>query len=137
MNKRISFLRDVTDVLKLDHIIAIHARAEELGKNSEYREKYDIAVSRAVSNLSTLVEYTLPFVRCGGLLYSYKGNKAQEEIQEAEKAVKILGGEITNTYNIEITDTDYIRYIIEMKKISSTPAKYPRKGNKASTDPIR
>ena len=71
------------------------------------------------------------------MLYSYKGNKAQEEIQEAEKAVKILGGEITNTYNIEITDTDYIRYIIEMKKISSTPAKYPRKGNKASTDPIR
>ena len=136
LNKRIVFLNEVIAALKLKNVTAIHSRAEELAARSEHRETYDIAVSRAVSKLSTLVEYCLPFVKQNGVFYSYKGTKAADEIEEASKAIEILGGKLMNNFEIKISDTDYDRYILEIKKESSTPKKYPRSGNKPSTNPI-
>ena len=137
LNKRIGFLNEVIESLQLENITAIHSRAEELARKPEHRESYDIAVSRAVSNLSTLVEYALPFVRTNGIFYSYKGSKASEEAAEAEKAISVLGGKITSSYTVEITGTDYDRTLIEITKLSSTPKKYPRNGNKPASDPIK
>lgn len=94
LNKRINFLNEVISKLKLENIEAIHGRAEDIAKDKKYREQYDISVSRAVANLSTLSEYSLPFVKVGGLFISYKAEKADEEIKKAEKAVSVLGGKI-------------------------------------------
>ena len=137
LNKRIGFLNEVISELGLTNVQAIHSRAEELARKPEHREKYDIAVSRAVSNLSTLVEYCLPFVIVGGTFYSYKGTKADEEMSAATNAVKLLGGKIKNSHEIKIDGTDYDRTMIEIVKISSTTKKYPRGGNKPSSDPLR
>ena len=137
LNKRIVFLNEVINALKLTDVIAVHSRAEELAVKPEHREKYEIAVSRAVSNLSTLVEYCLPFVRTGGAFYSYKGTKAAEETEEASAAIKTLGGVITDKIEIQIDGTDYDRTIIGITKQSPTPKKYPRGGNKPSTNPIK
>ncbi len=136
LNKRILFLNDVIRELGLKKITTIHSRAEELAGKPEHREKYSYAVSRAVSNLTTLVEYSLPFVKEGGIFYSYKGTKTEEEIAGAEKAIKVLGGKISNIYTVDIMGTDYDHKLIEISKVSPTPKKYPRGGNKPSTDPI-
>lgn len=137
LNKRILFLNDVINELGLKKITAVHSRAEELASKPEHREKYSYAVSRAVSNLTTLVEYSLPFVKEGGKFYSYKGTKTDEEIDSAGKAIKILGGEISDIYTVDISGTDYDRKLIEITKTASTPKKYPRGGNKPVSDPIR
>ncbi len=137
LNKRILFLEDVIDSLQLKDVTTIHARAEELANKPDHREKYDIAVSRAVSNLSTLSEYCLPFLKSGGAFYSYKGSKAEEEISEAEKAIQVLGGKIEDVLKPVISNTDYERNIIKITKQSPTPKKYPRSGNKPATNPIQ
>ena len=137
LNKRIGFLNEVIFELGLTNVQAIHSRAEELANRPEHREGYDIAVSRAVSNLSTLVEYCLPYVKLNGVFYSYKGSKAGEEINEAQNAVKVLGGIIETSHLVQIDETDYDRSIVEIRKVSSTPKKYPRSGNKPSTNPLR
>ncbi len=137
LNKRVVFLNEVIDALQLKDVIAVHARAEELGNKTEHREQYNIAVSRAVSNLSTLAEYCLPFVRVGGEFYSYKGSKADEEISEAGNAIKTLGGELSESISVSIDDTDYDRNIVKIIKKSSTPEKYPRSGNKPQSNPLR
>ena len=137
LRKRIDFLNEVIAELNMDGVETIHARAEELANKSEYREKFDAAVSRAVSNLSTLSEYCLPFVRVDGDFYSYKGQKARQEVDEAKKAITVLGGKIINEFNINLVDTDYDRTIIDIHKISETPKKYPRSGNKPSSNPIK
>ncbi|MCR5323463.1 MAG: 16S rRNA (guanine(527)-N(7))-methyltransferase RsmG [Lachnospiraceae bacterium] len=137
LNKRIVFLNEVIEALNLENITTIHSRAEELAQKNEYREKYDIAVSRAVSNLSTLVEYCLPFVKVHGSFYSYKSSKALGEINEASNAIKTLGGIVVNNFNLQIFGTDYERSIIEIKKNSTTPKKYPRGGNKPLSNPIK
>ncbi|MCR5767536.1 MAG: 16S rRNA (guanine(527)-N(7))-methyltransferase RsmG [Lachnospiraceae bacterium] len=136
LNKRIIFLDEVINTLELKNIRTIHSRAEDLARKPEHREQYTMAVSRAVSNLTTLVEYVLPYVKVGGKFYSYKGSKAQEETDEAKAAIKILGGSIRNKIDINISGTDYDRTIIEIEKVSSTPGKYPRSGNKPSTNPL-
>ena len=137
LRKRIDFLNEVIAALDLKGVETIHGRAEDLARKTEFREKYDIAVSRAVSNLSTLSEYCLPFVAVNGAFYSYKGIKASDEISAAEKAIKILGGKITDNYKPDINGTDYDRTIIKISKIIETPKKYPRSGNKPSTDPVK
>ena len=137
LRKRIDFLNEVITELGLENVEAIHSRAEELANRSEHREKYDVVVSRAVSNLSTLSEYCLPFADINGIFYSYKSTKASQEISEAKKAITLLGGEIVNNHSVTLEGTDYDRVIIEIQKISHTPKKYPRSGNKPSSNPIK
>lgn len=136
LNKRIIFLEEIIKQIKLKNINAIHLRAEEAGINKEYRQKYDIATSRAVANLSTLVEYMLPFIKVGGKCICMKGANIEQELEESKKAIKVLGGEIEKIEKITIPDTDYIRNIIIIKKVAETPNKYPRKAGKPSKEPI-
>ena len=137
LNKRLVFLNEVIDELGLKDIETVHARAEEAASKPDYREQYDIVVSRAVANLSTLVEYCLPFASVGGCFISYKGEKAAAELSEANKAIKVLGGGNAVSYDFSLVGTDYSRSLIRINKISSTPKKYPRAGGKPSSAPIK
>ena len=136
LNKRINFLNEIINKLELKNIVAIHARAEELARNKEYREKFDIATSRAVANLSTLSEYMLPFVKKDGMVISMKGSNIEEEVKNAKKAIKILGGEIEKIDNFNLANTNNIRNIITIKKVVKTPKEFPRKAGKPSKEPI-
>lgn len=136
LNKRIIFLNEIINELDLKNIVAIHARAEELARNKEYREKFDIATSRAVANLSTLSEYMLPFVKKDGMVISMKGSNIEEEVKNAKKAIKILGGEIEKIDNFNLANTNNIRNIITIKKVVKTPKEFPRKAGKPSKEPI-
>ena len=136
LNKRINFLNEVVAALGLEGVNTVHSRAEDLGVNKDYREKYDMCVSRAVSNLTTLCELCLPFVRVGGLFVSLKGPKAEEEIKEAQKAIGILGGKFERLENYDLSDTDLNHNIVVIKKISHTPTKYPRKAPKPAKEPL-
>lgn len=137
LNKRIVFLNDVIDKLKLNNVKAIHSRAEELARNKNHREKYDVAVSRAVANLSTLVEYMLPFVRIGGKCICMKGPNIEEELKNAKKAIKELGGEVIKIENFKLPESDNERNIVIIKKIRETSSKYPRKPGTPSKEPIK
>ena len=136
LNKRINFLNEVISKLKLENIEAIHGRAEDIAKDKKYREQYDISVSRAVANLSTLSEYSLPFVKVGGLFISYKAEKADEEIKKAEKAVSVLGGKIEKIIKFQLTETDIGRTLVKINKIKITAKKYPRKAGLPSKEPL-
>ena len=136
LNKRINFLSEVTGALGLDDVQCVHGRAEDLGHNKLYREQFDICASRAVANLATLCELCLPFVKVGGYLAALKGPKADEEIEQAQKALKLLGGIVEKVINYSIADTDYDHNIVLVKKISAISAKYPRKAPKPSKEPL-
>lgn len=136
LNKRLVFLSDVVEELQLKNVSIVHARAEEGARKKELREKYDIATARAVSRLSTLVEYCLPFVRVGGSFISYKASKAPEEIEEAQNAIKILGGQVKKTVDFKIGNEEMSRYLIQIDKIKSTSDKYPRAGGKPINSPL-
>ena len=136
LNKRIRFLDEVINKLELENIIAIHGRAEELGRNASHRGKYDIAISRAVASLDTLSEYSLPFVKVGGYFISMKGPDFDEELSEAEKGIKILGGRIEDTKLITLPGSDITHSLIIIEKIKETPTKYPRGGGKPKKNPL-
>lgn len=136
LNKRIIFLKDVIEKLKLDNIDAIHGRAEELANNKIYREIFDVVTSRAVAPLNILLEYMLPFVKLNGICICMKGSNIEEEIMMSKKALKELGGEIVKTDKFELPNTDILRNIIVIKKVKLTPNKYPRKAGTPSKDPI-
>ena len=136
LNKRINFLNIVIETLNLRNIQAIHGRAEEIARNKLYREKYDVAVSRAVANLSTLTEYMLPFVKVGGKCICMKGANVNEELERAQNAIKELGGEIERVDNFYLSDNDNERNIIVIKKIKETNPKYPRKAEMPSKEPL-
>ncbi|NLP34179.1 MAG: 16S rRNA (guanine(527)-N(7))-methyltransferase RsmG [Clostridiales bacterium] len=136
LNKRIKFLNEIIQLLELKNIEAIHGRAEDYGKNIEYREKFDLCVSRAVANLSSLSEYCIPFVRLNGSFISYKSGKASEEIDAALHAIKTLGGKITATTDFLLPNTDMDRTLVSIQKIKSTPKKYPRAAGKPSKEPL-
>jgi 16S rRNA (guanine527-N7)-methyltransferase len=136
LNKRIRFLEDTAQKLDLTNVTAIHARAEELARNKKYREKEDICCSRAVANLSTLSEYCLPFVKKGGYFISYKTENVQSEIDQGQKAIKILGGELKQTEFFALPGTDYQRSLVKIEKVGTTPVKYPRKAGTPSKEPI-
>ncbi len=116
LNKRIKFLDEVIDKLKLENVETIHCRAEELGKNKQYREKFDYATSRAVANLSTLSEYLMPFVKLNGKCIFMKTIEVEEELEKAKKAIKTLGGKIEKVDKFEIPESDLGRSIIIVKK---------------------
>lgn len=136
LNKRIRFLEDVTTRLNLDNTISIHARAEELARNKKYREAYDIATSRAVANLSTLVEYCLAFVKVGGYFIAMKGPNYQEELDSANNAINTMGGKIEEVIEYELPNNLGSRSLIIVKKIKSTPPKYPRGQGKPKNYPL-
>ena len=136
LNKRIRFLDAVIEELGLDEIKTLHGRAEDYAKKGEYREKYDLAVSRAVANLSTLSEYCLPFVRIGGNFISYKSGSSDEEIKDAERAVKILGGKIEKTDKFVLGDSEMGRALVKIKKTRPTPGRYPRKAGVPAKEPL-
>lgn len=137
LNKRITFLNEIINKLGLKKINAIHSRAEELAKIPEHREKYDIAVSRAVANLSTLSEYMIPFVKVGGKCICMKGSNIEEELKTAKNAIKELGGEIEKVINFKLPDSDNERNIIIIKKVRNTKNKYPRKAGMPSKEPLK
>lgn len=137
LNKRISFLDEVINRLELSGIEAFHGRAEDYAKMKEYREAFDLCVSRAVSNLSTLSEYCIPFVKKNGYFISYKSEKIKEEYEEAEKAINILGGKYENKIDFYLPNSDIYRNLFVIKKIKDTPSKYPRKAGLPSKEPIK
>ena len=136
LNKRINFLNIVIETLNLRNIQAIHGRAEEIARNKLYREKYDVAVSRAVANLSILTEYMLPFVKVGGKCICMKGANVNEELERAQNAIKELGGEIERVDNFYLSDNDNERNIIIIRKVKETSSKYPRKAGMPSKEPL-
>lgn len=136
LNKRITFLNEVIDQLGLMDIDTIHGRAEDFSKNGRLRERYDLCVSRAVANLSTLSEYCLPFVRVGGKFISYKSEKISEEKSAAEKAISILGGNIGKQVEFTLPDSDIYRNLFVIEKVKNTPSRYPRKAGMPSKEPL-
>ncbi|HSH34923.1 16S rRNA (guanine(527)-N(7))-methyltransferase RsmG [Schnuerera sp.] len=136
LKKRITFLNDIIEKLNLENITTIHGRAEELGRDKNYREKYDIAISRAVASLNTLNEYCLPFVKTGGYFISMKGPDVDEELKEAEKSIKILGGKLKDVKVIDLPLSDITHSLIIIEKIKETPTKYPRGGGKPKKKPL-
>lgn len=137
LNKRLMFLEEVVKELKLKNVKLIHSRAEDFGKNKEYREKFDIAVSRAVANLSTLSEYLVPLVKIGGKVISMKASGVEEELNNAKKAIDVLGGKIENVEEFILPESDIGRTIITIRKEKNTPNKYPRKAGLPSKEPIK
>lgn len=136
LNKRVNFLNEVIEELQLQEIEAIHSRAEDAGQNIKYREKYDLCVSRAVANLSALSEYCLPFVKPSGCFISYKSTNIDEELKQAGKAIKVLGGRLEQPVTVQIPETDIYRQFIMIQKKSHTPKVYPRKAGTAAKNPI-
>ena len=136
LNKRLNFLNEVIDTLKLNNIETIHARAEELGRNEKYREQFNIATSRAVANLATLSEYLLPFVKVGGKCICMKSAEIDEEISIAKKAIITLGGKIVNKEAFNLPKSDLGRSIVVIKKVKETPGKFPRKPGTPAKEPI-
>ena len=136
LNKRINFLNEVIQKLRLKDIDAVHARIEEYAKNEQYREKYDIATSRAVANLTTLSEYMLPMVVVEGMAICMKGSEVNEEILKSKNSIKLLGGEISKIEEFALPKSDNKRNLILVKKIKQTPSKYPRKPGIPSKEPL-
>ena len=136
LNKRLLFLNDVIKELDLNDIKTVHGRAEDIAKNSEYREKYDTGVSRAVAGMSSLSELCIPFIKKDGKFVFYKSKESENEINESVEAVKILGGKIQNIFNVDLYGTDIVRKIVVVKKIKNTPNKYPRKAGTPLRDPL-
>lgn len=140
LQKRLDFLADVVDTLKLEEVELVHARAEDLAHEVGFNEKFDIAVARAVSSLPELCELCIPFVKVGGSFVSYKMADSQAEIENAKSAIEILGGDPKNigvsSYNIGADPGDKERVLIEIKKVSSTPGKYPRKPGDIKKKPL-
>ncbi|MCT4633333.1 MAG: 16S rRNA (guanine(527)-N(7))-methyltransferase RsmG [Firmicutes bacterium] len=135
LNKRINFLMHVSDELNLENIEFVHGRAEDFGKDDDFRQSYDIAVSRAVSALPVLLEFCLPFVKLGGKFISYKGPGYKEEIESAKKALEVLGGAVKDVLEFELPDGSE-RYLVVIEKVSETPDKYPRRAGKVTKKPI-
>ncbi|MGN1201445.1 MAG: 16S rRNA (guanine(527)-N(7))-methyltransferase RsmG [Candidatus Caccovivens sp.] len=135
LNKRVNFLNEVIRELNLQKIFAVHARAEEFAVKN--REKFDIAVARAVAGLNTLVEYLLPLIKIGGCAIIYKSTKLNEELLQAKKAIEILGGKVEEVKNYKIKEADLERNILIIRKIQKTPSKYPRDKNKPKLSPIK
>ena len=136
LNKRINFLNEVIKELDLKNVETIHSRSEDCGKDMLFREKYDIALARAVANLSTLSEYLLPFVKIKGKMICMKGSEIEEELKNAEYAIKVLGGKVVQRDEFVLSDSDIKRNIIVVEKEQFTPKMYPRKAGLPSKGPI-
>lgn len=136
LNKRINFLNEVIAKLDLKEIHTIHGRAEEYARKPEYREQFDLCVSRAVANLSVLSEYCIPYIRLGGIFIPYKSGEIDEEVAASRKAVDILGGQIDHVEKFQLPDTDIHRSFVFINKIKNTQKKYPRKAGTPAKEPL-
>lgn len=137
LNKRIGFLNEVIEALGLEGIEGYHGRAEDYGRQKEFREQFDYCVSRAVANLSTLAEYCMPFVRVGGAFIPYKSGNITDELQQANKAIKVLGGQLREVQGFTLSETDIERSLVIIDKKQLTKKAYPRKAGKPSKEPIQ
>ena len=137
LNKRIQFLNEVIDKLQLDGVETIHGRAEDFAKAGKLRETFDLCVSRAVANLSTLSEYCLPFVKVGGQFISYKSEKITEEMSAADNAIKLLGGKVKDQVEFTLPESDIYRNLFVIEKVKETPKKFPRKAGLPSKEPLQ
>lgn len=136
LNKRIRFLDQTAEELNLENVITLHGRAEDYARKEEFREKFDLCVSRAVANLSTLSEYCLPFVKTGGSFVSYKSGESEEEIRQSKRAFDILGGKLKKVEKFMLPGSDIGRALVEIEKIKNTQKKYPRKAGVPSKEPL-
>ena len=136
LQKRVNFLTTVVEQLGLENVEVIHSRAEEGAKQGLYRERYDIAVSRAVARLSVLSELCMPFVKVGGYFVALKGAQYQEEINDGKRAIQLLGGKVETVVPIKLPGLDDIRAVIYIKKIKATPHSYPRKAGTPEKNPL-
>lgn len=136
LNKRIKFLNNIIELCELKNVTCIHSRAEDLGKNDEYREQYDVCVSRAVANLSVLLEYCMPFVKVGGYFISYKSILAEDELIQSQNAQKKLSCSFDRKVLFKIPDTDYKRSFLFFEKKNILNKKYPRQSGMPKKDPL-
>ncbi len=137
LNKRISFLTTICNSLDLKNVYAIHGRAEDYANIIKYRETFDVATARAVSNLATLSEYCIPFVKAGGYFIAMKSGNIDDEIKEAQNSISILGGEVEDVIKYDLLDLGISRSIVLIKKVKKTPSKYPRKAGIPLKEPIK
>ncbi len=136
LGKRVNFLNDVVSKINLANAKAVHLRAEDGGRDKNYREMFDVAVARAVADLAVLSEYALPFVKTGGYFLAMKGTAPEEEINNAKKAIKTLGGKIEKVCDINIEPLSLSHTIVVIKKNGKTPSIYPRKAGTPSKKPL-
>ena len=136
LNKRIKFLNAVIDELGLQGIETIHGRAEDFAKQTDYREQFDLCVSRAVANLATLSEYCIPYVKKDGLFVPYKSGEIEKELEQSKKAVHVLGGNIQDVVKFQLPGSEIGRSFVIIKKLQNTAKKYPRKAGLPSKEPI-
>lgn len=137
LNKRINFLNEVKSKIMLKNLDTVHARAEEFDQNKLYRENFDVAVSRAVANLSVLVEFLLPAVKVGGRVICMKGSQIEDELNDARFAIKELGGIVKQKEEFYLPGSDIKRNIVIIEKVKTTPKKYPRKAGTPSKLPLK
>ena len=136
LNKRINFLNTVIGELGLKDISTIHGRAEDFAKKPEYREQFDLCVSRAVANLSTLSEYCIPYINKGGMFVPYKSGEIDQEVEQAKKAVHILGGKLEDVVKFQLPGSEIGRSFVKIQKVQNTAKKYPRKAGLPSKEPL-
>lgn len=137
LNKRLGFIESVLKKADIGGVNCVHSRAEDGGRDKSHREKYDVALSRAVANMAVLCEYCLPYVKVGGLFLALKGPAAPEELKEAERAIKTLGGELLEVSEAAVPFTDLLHKIVVIKKVRPCPKEYPRKAGTPSKKPIK
>lgn len=136
LGKRLNFLKDLIAKLGLENVTLVHARAEDAGQDKKLREKFDLVTARAVARMSVLSEYCLPLVEKGGYMVALKGPKAQDELKDAKKALKTLGGKLEQVAELTLPDSDDERTLIVVKKVASTPKKYPRQAGTPNRKPL-
>ncbi|QTQ39813.1 16S rRNA (guanine(527)-N(7))-methyltransferase RsmG [Lactobacillus taiwanensis] len=136
LGKRLKFLDELVNDLDLDEVTLVHSRAEDAGQNKNLREKFDLVTGRAVARMSVLSEYCLPLTKVNGDLVALKGPKAQDELAEAKHAIEVLGGEVEDVKELTLPDTDDERTLIIVKKVKTTPKKYPRQAGTPNKKPL-
>ncbi|PKM51096.1 MAG: 16S rRNA (guanine(527)-N(7))-methyltransferase RsmG [Firmicutes bacterium HGW-Firmicutes-7] len=136
VNKKVVFLEEVCQKLKLTNVKCLHGRAEDYAKDLDHRESYDLVVSRAVSKLSTLSEYCIPYVKEYGHFIAYKASDYEFELEDAKHAIQLLGGQVDKVDQFQIPNSDIMRTYVCIKKISATPKQYPRKAGSPAKNPL-
>ena len=134
VNKKVTFLNDLTSMLSLQNVTCLHARAEDLAQKVDFREQFDVCVARAVASLNTLCEYCLPFVKVGGMFLAYKSQNIDEELQSSTNALKLLGGKLEKILKFDLNGAE--RDIVVIRKVATTPKKFPRGKNKPRLEPL-
>lgn len=137
LNKRIKYLDTVIETLGLEEIHTIHGRAEDYARKEEHREKYDLVVSRAVANLSTLSELCIPYTKVGGIFVPYKSGEIEEEVEHAQTAIKVLGGKQKEIVKFTLPESDISRSFVKICKVKNTGKKFPRKAGLPAKEPIK